>query len=145
MTGASLETDLFEVKNYSGQGFKPLVSFDNWRVAALRYMDELHPDRLNTMERHTATDEVFILSHGRAMLLLGGNGPGIGEIVPLSMNIGDIYNIKRNTWHTVVLSRDAHIIIVENDNTSRKNSEFTSLSAGEFQKVCSLAHEFLGQ
>lgn len=136
--------ELLEIKKHDGQGFLPLVSFEAWRVAVLRYIDELHPDRLNSMERHTATDEVFILIRGQAMLVLGGNQTGIDAIRPVAMNIGEVYNVKRNTWHTVILSRDAHIIIVENENTARENSEFTELTDGEKHSVRTLSHEFLG-
>lgn len=139
-----METELFEVKNYSGEGYKPLVSFETWRVAVLRYMDELHPDKLDEMERHTATDEVFILTQGMAMLVLGGNLPDVGEILPVAMNTGEIYNVKQNTWHTIILSQDANIVIVENANTARENSEFASLSTGEIRSVRSLARDFLG-
>lgn len=139
-----METDLFEVKNYSGEGFQPLVSYDTWRVAVLRYMDELHPDRLDSMERHTATDEVFILTRGQAMLVLGGNQAGVDIIRPVVMNIGEVYNVKRNTWHTVILSQDAHIIIVENENTTPENSEYIDLTDGDRRSVRTLSREFLG-
>jgi len=100
-----LETELFEVKQFSGEGYKPLVAFGTWRVAVLRYMDELHPDKLDEMERHTATDEVFLLTQGKAMLVLGGNHAEVGEILPVAMNPGEIYNVKQNTWHTDVYKR----------------------------------------
>lgn len=139
-----METELFEVKQFSGEGFKPLVSFESWRVAVLRYMDKLHPDKLVEMERHTATDEVFILTRGKAMLVLGGNQPGVGKILPVAMNTGEIYNVKQNTWHTIILSQEAHIIIVENADTARENSEFVSLSTEVVRSVRSLARDFLG-
>lgn len=139
-----METELFEVKRFSGEGFKPLVSFESWRVAVLRYMDKLHPDKLVEMERHITTDEVFILTRGKAMLVLGGNQSSVREILPVIMDPGEIYNVKQNTWHTIILSRDAHIIIVENADTTRENSEFVSLSTGEVHFVRSLAHDFLG-
>lgn len=139
-----METELFEVKRFSGEGFKPLVSFESWRVAVLRYMDKLHPDKLVEMERHITTDEVFILTRGKAMLVLGGNQPSVREILPVIMDPGEIYNVKKNTWHTIILSRDAHIIIVENADTTRENSEFVSLSTESVRSVRSLAHDFLG-
>lgn len=136
--------ELLEIRKHDGQGFLPLVSFEAWRVAVLRYMDELHPDRLDSMERHTATDEVFILTSGKAMLVLGGNQTGIDSIRPIAMNTGEVYNVRRNTWHTVILSQDAHIIIVENENTARENSEFAELTDGDKRSVRLLSREFLG-
>lgn len=78
------------------------------------------------------------------MLVLGGNQSSVREILPVIMDPGEIYNVKQNTWHTIILSRDAHIIIVENADTTRENSEFVSLSTERVRSVRSLAHDFLG-
>jgi len=135
--------ELIEIKNYSGFGYQSLVSFGSWRVAVLRYLDELDIKRINTMERHTATDEVFILTFGKAMLILGGNAEKITDYQSVIMNIGEIYNIKKNTWHTVVMSKDSHIIIVENDDTNKENSETCSLTENLRSKIQLLGTQFL--
>jgi hypothetical protein len=44
-----------------------------------------------------------------------------------------LYNVKRDVWHTVLLSRDASILIVENRNTGEVNSEYCQLT-DEFKK-----------
>lgn len=116
-------TGLVEVKNYDGEGYQALVRYGAWRVAILRFLDELNPGNIRSMERHTATDEVFILTKGRAMLITGGNEAHISGIQTVEMNIGEVYNIKKNTWHTLALSPDAHIIVVENDDTAVENTE----------------------
>ena len=38
------------------------------------------------------------------------------------MEAGKIYNVRRNTWHTVLLSREASVLIVENRDTGEANS-----------------------
>ncbi len=43
------------------------------------------------------------------------------------MEMGKIYNVKPSTWHTIVVSRDASVLIVENGDTGRDNSEYVSL------------------
>jgi hypothetical protein len=40
---------------------------------------------------------------------------------------GKIYNVKRGIWHAVVLSRDGSVLIVENRNTSKENSNYSML------------------
>ena len=136
--------ELIEVKAFEGQGFQPLVTFGSWRVAALRYLDELAPDRIDSMERHNATDEVFILVRGRGMLILGGNGKAVADPQTIEMNIGDIYNVKKNTWHTIVLSKDAKVILVENEDTGKDNSNFHLLNHELQNSLQSSAREFLG-
>ncbi len=135
--------ELIEVKTFEGQGFQPLVSFGSWRVAALRYLDEIAPDRIDSMERHTATDEVFILVAGKGMLILGGNAVQVTDPQTIEMKTGDIYNVKKNTWHTIVLSRNAKVILVENEDTGKDNSDYNLLSSELQGSLQRSAREFL--
>jgi mannose-6-phosphate isomerase-like protein (cupin superfamily) len=136
-------SDFIEVKTFEGQGFQPLVSYGSWRVAALRFLDEIAPDRIDSMERHKSTDEVFVLVNGNGMLLLGGNDSNITYPQCVEMKIGDVYNVKRNTWHTIVLSRNAKVILVENENTGSDNTDYLKLDQLTQQSLQSKAHEFL--
>ncbi len=122
-----MDTDLIEVKNYEGSGYQPVISYETWRVAVLRYLSKLEPDQIVDMERHNATDEVFILVKGHGILFIAGNQIKPSDIQSIPMKIGEIYNVKKNTWHTISLSKDAHVIIVENDNTNTMNSEVALL------------------
>jgi hypothetical protein len=38
------------------------------------------------------------------------------------------YNVKRNAWHGVIMSRDAVILLVENEKTGITNSEYFPLT-----------------
>ena len=42
--------------------------------------------------------------------------------------MGEVYNVKQHVWHTVILSRDASILIMENQDTGFENSEYCNLS-----------------
>jgi hypothetical protein len=134
---------LIEVKGFEGQGYQPLVNFGTWRVAALRYLSEIAPERINSMERHSETDEVFVLTNGIGMLALGGNGPAVDEIETITMDIGKIYNIKLNCWHNIILSEDAHVIVIENQNTGIENTEQCRLGDGLQQVLQQKASTFL--
>jgi hypothetical protein len=138
-----LLTGLIEIKGFEGQGYEPLVDFGTWRVAALRYLDEIAPDHINSMERHTATDEVFVLAKGIGMLVLGGNSKRVDEIQTIIMEIGKVYNIKVNCWHNIILSEDAHVIIIENQDTNDKNTDHCQLSNGLQRKLQQRANSFL--
>lgn len=131
-----------EIKSYSGQGYKALVSYGTWRAAVLRYFDEIKPEKINRMERHTLTDEVFILTEGKAALLIGGNQPELGKIESIEMKIGDFYNVKRNTWHAVLMDEKANIVIVENEDTGLENTEFYNLSNSHSQSLRQLVQDF---
>ncbi len=136
-------TDFYEVQRYEGSGYKPLISFGAWRVAILRFLDELKPERISSMERHLSTDEVFILIQGKALLFIGGNNFKVDEIHPVEIHIGEVCDVKKATWHTLVLSEDAQIIIVENDDTNVENSEIIQLHEKSRSIICEIAKDFL--
>jgi ureidoglycolate hydrolase len=123
-----MNEDLLEIREHNGRGFKPLITFGEWRVAILRFLDDLRPGRIDSMERHTETDEVFVLLSGRAVLIIGGNGAQVEGIYPQLMEPEKIYNVKCKTWHTILLSQDASVLLVENDDTGDLNSEYACLS-----------------
>jgi ureidoglycolate hydrolase len=86
------------------------------------------------MERHTQTDEVFVLLEGQATLILGGNSERVESIQVQDLAISTLYNVKQNAWHTILLNQDASILIVENRNTGEDNTEYFRLSR-EFKKM----------
>lgn len=127
-----MDENLLDIKQYRGEGFRPLIDFGEWRVAILRWEPSMQPEKIELMERHTQTDEVFVLLEGQATIILGGKQGSVEGVYPQTMENGKLYNVKCNVWHTVVLSRDASILIVEQQNTGLGNSEFCHLS-GEFK------------
>jgi hypothetical protein len=122
-----MNNNWLDVREYKGNGFQPLIVFNSWRVAILNYLDDIHPARNNKMERHTRTDEVFVLMKGRGILLIGGNGSQIDELYSQIMEIGVANNVRQNTWHTVLLSQDASALLVEEQNTGEENTEYFEL------------------
>jgi len=62
-----IDEKLLEVRSYESAGYQPLIDYDKWRVAILRYCDELMPERISTMQQHNETDEVFVLLEGRCI------------------------------------------------------------------------------
>jgi len=123
-----LNKNLLTIEEFTGEGYLPLVDFGSWRVAFLRYLDGLQPDRIDQMERHNQTDEVFVLLAGQAVLFMGEGKDGVEQVYPQEMEPGKVYNVKQFAWHTVVLSLDATILLVENCNTGKENSDFANLT-----------------
>jgi ureidoglycolate hydrolase len=127
-----------EIREYLGEGYKPLVDYGAWRVAILRFIDELLPERIDRLERHCQTDEVFVLLAGSATLLVGGSGASPEGLFTEVLIPGKLYNVKMNVWHSTLLSREASILIVENRDTGEGNSEFWPLTPGQRRQVVEL-------
>jgi ureidoglycolate hydrolase len=124
-----------EVLKYAGTGYQPMIDFDSWRVAILRWEPQPQLERENVVERHTQTDEVFVLLQGRAVMFTAGKAAAAGALCGYTMAPGVLYNVKQNTWHTVILSSKASILIVENRNTGGENTEYCQLTPEQRRQI----------
>lgn len=129
---------LLEIGEWYGDGYKPMVDYGAWRVAYLRYHDELLPENITSMQKHDETDEVFVLMAGRCILFLGTGGNSVVDVVAQDMELFKIYNVKRSAWHTHTLSTDAVVLIVENVDTTLANSPLCDLTSKQRQKIIEL-------
>ncbi len=131
-----IPAELLEVSEYGGEGYQPLIDFETWRVAILRWTDELLPENLDRAQRHDETDEVFVLLAGRCILfLLDGDEVYAQDLEPLKL-----YNVKPGVWHTHTLSLDATVLIVENYDTTGDNSPEKPLSKAQRECIVELTH-----
>ena len=90
-----------EIKEFTDEGYSPIVDFESWRVAILNYIDELLPENIDNMQKHDETDEVFVLLSGRCILFIGEGTEKIEEISAVDMEPMKIYNIKINVLMTI--------------------------------------------
>ena len=136
-----IDEKLLEIRSYDGTGYRPLIDYDKWRVAILRYNDELLPERIFAMQRHDETDEVFVLLEGRCILFLGEGKNTINAITAIDMVPRKLYNVKRGAWHSHTLSRDASVLIVENRDTTVHNSPKMLLNDAQRKRIVEITHE----
>ena len=93
------------------------------------------------MQKHTATDEVFVLLSGKCILFLGEGDESVTQIHAVDMRPFALYNVKRGCWHSHTFSQDARVLIVENRDTDEANSPFAELSPGQHACLVQLARE----
>ena len=136
----AVDETLLQVAEYGGEGYLPLIDYEDWRVAILRYIDELEPQNITKMQRHDETDEVFVLLAGRCILFLGASAEQVSEIHGQDMEPLKLYNVKKGCWHTHTLSHDATVLIVENRDTTATNSPEIALEAGQRAKLIELTN-----
>lgn len=117
-----------DIIEFRQEGYKPLIDFNGWRVAYLRYLDELHPRNIRYLERHMQTDEVFVLLEGEVILMMGEGDRTVTAVYAVPLEPLKLYNVKQGAWHGVLMSKDATILLVENQNTGSENSEYFNLT-----------------
>ena len=108
-----------EIKEFNGRGYKGVHVFKSWRVAFLTQDEEYTKNTY--IERHMETDEVFVLLKGKATLYIGM------EREPVEMELNKIFNITAGTWHSIECDEEASVLIIENDDTTKENSEYYTL------------------
>jgi hypothetical protein len=102
-----------EIFEFYGEDFKAVLQFEGWKIGILRYSDRFSDFKV--MERHLETDEAFVLLEGEATLFEEEN--------TYKMEKYKVYNVKKGLWHHIVVSKDATVLVVENSNTTKENTE----------------------
>lgn len=133
-----------QVFENTGQCFKPVTAFGGWRVALLTRFDKVAPENLRQAERHLETDEVFVLLSGSACLITGADGNSPDKLTVTAMEPAKVYNVRQRVWHHVLLTPDASVLIVENEDTAAENSEYRPLPAEELGPLRTAAERCLG-
>ena len=107
-----------EKYSYNGEDFKAVLTTTDWKIGLLRFSERF--SKPCVLERHLKPDEAFVLLNGSADLYIK-NADETLEITP--MENGVVYNIPKGEWHHIVVSRDALVMVVENSDTSKENTE----------------------
>jgi hypothetical protein len=134
---------VLEVRQYHGAGYAPVIDFGVWRVATLNFSEDMLPEAIDQMERHLETDEVFVLLTGQCVLYLGEGDQTITRVQAVEMTPALYYNVKKDGWHACSLSPDAVVLLVENQDTSAKNSDYRQLTPVQRAEVARLGKALL--
>ena len=116
-----MKIDGLEILAHEGEGYDHTMHYGEWRVALANFAEQFDEQRYSYLERHLLTDEVFVLLCGTASLVIGT------EKQRIPMENGKLYNVKNGTWHALLMSKGAKVLIVENHNTARENTEYMPL------------------
>ena len=107
-----------EIYDYTGDGYKKAMAYGAWRVAYLNYAPRFDKDYMEKIERHNKSDEVFVLLEGTATLLIGE------EMEEVEMEKFKLYNVTHGTYHNIDVSKDAKVLVIENEDTCADNSDY---------------------
>ena len=102
----------------NGNGFDTLHTFEGWKVAFITHAEQY--GELKIVKRHTQTDEVFVLVNGEAILYTADGDEPLQTTV---LEKEKLYVVQKNTWHHLQVSEDALLVVAENSDTSKENTE----------------------
>ena len=83
------------------------------------------------VERHTETDEVFLLIHGCSILFIAPED----EIQAFNIEPCVVYIVTKNTWHSVLGTKEITWLIVKSNDTSSENTVHRQLSEAELDAL----------
>ncbi|WP_031442315.1 hypothetical protein [Arenibacter algicola] len=118
------------IKEYKTKekGYHPFIIEDGWQLAKLNYTEDQHIDKINQLDVHLETDEVFVAIAGKSVLIAAiiiNNEPHF-ELEPMKIN--QIYNIPKGVWHNIAMEKGSEVLIAEKSNTHVADFEHFALS-----------------
>lgn len=131
---------LVEVFEFNDPGYAKVFSFKEWRVAFLNYIEHLKIDKIDHVECHHQTDEVFVLLEGSCQLIIFDNNKF--EIVELEKN--KIYNVRQGVFHSHVLSVDSKVLVIEQEDTNDINSTRIYLTNEQREEMINVWRNYNG-
>lgn len=121
--------------DFCEEGYEKVMNYEQWRVAVLKYCEELEIQNISSFQKHCETDEVFVLLEGTCTLFEAGDGEHLDDINMVPMEKNKAYNVKKGVWHTHTLEKNTTVLIIENENTCDNNSPVILLDEGERRKL----------
>ena len=126
----------YEIFDYANDGYQKLFHHQSWRIAILNYIDELEIEHIDYVEAHLETDEVFVLLAGTCTLIFAHEKQSkIQSFECVALKKHKVYKVPKGTYHACVLSQDAKVLIVEEENTCYDNSPRIYLTDTDKEKM----------
>ena len=124
-----------EVYQHNQEGYNPFLIRDKWQVAFLNYAMEESLEKIDKLDVHFLTDEVFLLTKGSAVLIGATIEKDVVTFETIYMKANIAYNIPQNMWHKIAMQEGSQVLIVENCNTHLGDFEFYDLSPAQKKQL----------
>ena len=136
-----MSSEIMNVKHRTEPGYGICIdSAESWIVAVNNAGPDSDPKNITFFGAHPNTDETFVLVTGKGCIATAPNADPGGFIVN-PMEQGVCYNVRRNTWHTVMMAPGAKVVICENRNPASDRHDLSEVESG---RLISEAKALLG-
>ena len=126
---------------FEGEGMTRVFENEKWMVGIKNWKPMNDIANINNLERHNATDELFILLSGRCTLLYANETANGLDIQAVEMEPLHVYNIPCTLWHNTVTEHDTKLALIEDSSCGGANSDVRDLTEEEIARV----HQLLGR
>lgn len=120
----------------NAEGILCVYKNEKWLVSIKNWKPDNDISGIAHLEIHHTTDEQFILSAGKAILITAEREHGIfRNIVLTPMEQGKVYNVPKDVWFYSITQRDTKMMYVQDANCSMQNSDFADLSTEDIAYI----------
>ena len=124
---------------FNGEGMQRVFENEKWTVGIKNWKPANDVTGIDCLERHNKTDELFVLVEGSCTLVYANETEGGLEFGAVKMEKDKVYNIPATLWHNTITCKDTKMILIEDSNTSRENSDILNLTEAQIAEMRSLA------
>lgn len=113
----------------TGEGILCVYKNGKWLVSIKNWKPDNDIAGIAHLEIHHTTDEQFILSAGKAILITAERENGRFVNIELTlMEQGKVYNVPAECWFYSITQKDTKMMYVQDSGCSMENSDFADLS-----------------
>ncbi len=133
-----------DVYENNAEGILCVYKNDKWLVSIKNWKPDNDLSGIAHLEVHHSTDEQFILSAGKAILITAERENGVfRDIVLTPMEQGKVYNVSKECWFYSITQKDTKMMYVQDSNCSMENSDFADLSPEDIAYIRDAARQLL--
>lgn len=127
-----MKPDIFENNK---EGIACVYKNEKWLVSIKNWKPDNDIEGIKHLEIHHSTDEQFILSKGKAILITAERKKNAFQLELTRMEKGKVYNVPTECWFYTITQKDTKMIYVQDSNCSMDNSDFCNLSVEEIAYI----------
>lgn len=117
------------------EGILCVYKNEKWLVCIKNWKPDNDIEGIAHLEIHHSTDEQFILSAGKAILITAERKEGKFDIELTLMEKGKVYNVPKEVWFYSITQKDTKMMYIQDSNCSMDNSDFMDLAPAEIAYI----------
>lgn len=135
-----------DVYENNEEGIKCVYKNDKWLVSIKNWKPDNDISGISHLEIHRESDEQFVLSAGKAILITADSRNGdITDITLTGMEKDKVYNVPKEMWFYSITQKDTKMMYIQDSNTSLDNSDFVDLSEEQIAHIQQRAKEIFSK
>lgn len=129
----------------NSEGILCVYKNEKWLVSIKNWKPDNDISGIAHLEIHHTTDEQFILSAGKAILITAQREADRFVNIELTlMEQGKVYNVPAECWFYSITQKDTKMMYVQDSGCSMENSDFADLSPEEIAAIQTKAKVLFG-